>query len=94
VAEARRVAPGVPRGVLETSYHLAPMASLASVAGRDLWQYVEMVDTDLVQTVHGFGGRVIAWTVNAAADIERLAAIGVDGLCTNHVGLARSVLGR
>jgi glycerophosphoryl diester phosphodiesterase len=93
IADARRLSPGLPRGVLETSYHLNPTQSLASVQGRDLWQYLEMIDQPLVDAVHSRGGRVIAWTVNTPADMARLAAMGVDGICTNHVALARMTLG-
>src|ERR1035437_9526630 len=38
VAEARRLAPAVARGVLEASYHIVPTDSMASVDARDLWQ--------------------------------------------------------
>jgi glycerophosphoryl diester phosphodiesterase len=35
---------------------------------------------------------VIAWTVNDAEVMRRFAAIGVDGLCTDDVALARTAL--
>ncbi len=94
VATAARSAPDIPRGVLEVSRHIDPASSLRSVGGRDLWQLVEYLDEALVRDVHAVGGRVIAWTVNAADVIERLAAWQVDGLCTDDVALARQVLGR
>jgi glycerophosphoryl diester phosphodiesterase len=94
VATARHVAPAIARGVLETSYHIDPAASLASVDGRDLWQYAKLIDQALVDTVHARGGRVIAWTVDEAAEVTRLTALGVDGLCTNDVTLAKQILGR
>jgi glycerophosphoryl diester phosphodiesterase len=92
VAEARRLAPSLPRGVLETSYHLDPTASLRSVDARDLWQHWELIDQALVDAVHAHGGRVVAWTVNDAEAVARLAAMGVDALCTDDVPLARRVL--
>jgi glycerophosphoryl diester phosphodiesterase len=93
VAEARRLAPAIPRGVLEASYHIVPTDSMASVDARDLWQGAELIDRAMVDAVHARGGRVIAWTVDAADDMKRLAGIGVDGLCTNDVALCRSTLG-
>jgi glycerophosphoryl diester phosphodiesterase len=93
VAEARRLAPSLPRGVLEASYHVDTTASLLSVAARDLWEYWEMIDRPLVDAVHAIGGRVIAWTVNDPAAMLRLAGMGVDALCTDDVGLARDHLG-
>jgi len=94
VAEARRLASRLPRGILETSYHLDPTAAMASVEARDLWQQWETIDQPLVDAVHARGGRVVAWTANAPSAMERFAAMGVDALCTDDVPLARRVLGR
>jgi glycerophosphoryl diester phosphodiesterase len=92
VAEARRHAPSLPRGVLETSYHLDPVASMASVDARDLWQFWETIDQALVDAVHARNGRVIAWTVNEKGLVSRLANMGVDAVCTDDVALARDAL--
>ena len=94
IAEAASIAPAFPRGVLEVSRHVDPAVSLRSVAARDLWQLAEFVDEALVHEVHAAGARVIAWTVNSADQMERFAAWGVDGICTDNVELARQVLGR
>jgi glycerophosphoryl diester phosphodiesterase len=94
IASARAINPVIPRGVLETSYHIDPLASLRSVDARDLWQEKELIDGALIRAVHSVGGRVIAWTVDSPNDIERLAALGIDGICTNDVAPARQVLGR
>lgn len=93
VAEARRLAPGVPRGVLEASYPLDALAAVRSVAARDLWRHWEHVDEPLVTSAHAAGVRVIAWTVNDPVVVERFAAWGVDGLCTDDVAQARALLG-
>jgi len=94
VAEAAAYAPGIARGVLEVSRHVDVTSAPRSVQARDLWQLVEYIDEPLVAAMHAAGGRVIAWTVNTPAVVERLAAWGVDGLCTDDVALVRSVLGR
>ena len=60
---------------------------LAANGARDAWPQHTIVDALLVDAVHGAGGRVIAWTVNERRDLERLAALGVDGLCTDDVSL-------
>ena len=93
VAEARRIAPGIPRGVLEVSYPVDHLHALQAVGGRDLWRQWPFIDAELVQVATAARCRVIAWTVNAAAEMERLAAIGVHGICTDDVALARRVLG-
>jgi glycerophosphoryl diester phosphodiesterase len=94
IAAARKLAPALERGVLEASYHLAPTASMESVAAACLWMDAGLIDRDLVEAVHAHGGRISAWTVDAPAEMRRLAGLGVDALCTNEVALCRSVLGR
>jgi glycerophosphoryl diester phosphodiesterase len=63
-------------------------ATLAANGARDAWPEHAMVDGRLVDAVHGAGGRVIAWTVNDPRELARLAALDVDGLCTDDVSLA------
>ncbi|HVZ48340.1 MAG TPA: glycerophosphodiester phosphodiesterase [Gemmatimonadaceae bacterium] len=94
VIEARRLAPGVPRGVLESSYRADPTASLREAGARDLWQHETLIDLPLVAAVHAAGARLIAWTVNDAARMRDLAALGVDGICTDDAAAARAALAR
>jgi glycerophosphoryl diester phosphodiesterase len=44
-----------------------------------------LIDATFVDTVHAAGGRVVAWTVNDRADAARLAALGVEALCSDDV---------
>jgi glycerophosphoryl diester phosphodiesterase len=62
-------------------------ALLASHGARDAWPHHSLVDARLVTSVHDAGGRVIAWTANQRAQIARLTALGVDGICTDDVTL-------
>jgi len=94
VAEAASHAPEIARGVLEVSRHVDAASTPRAVLARDLWQLVEYIDESLIREVHAGGGRVIAWTVNDPALVERLAAWGVDGLCSDDVPMVRRVLGR
>ncbi len=94
VAEAGRLAPDVPRGVLEVSYPVDALHALEGVDGRDLWRHWEHVDESLIHEAHASGSRVIAWTVNDAARMLRLADWRVDAICTDDVALARATLGR
>lgn len=93
IAEAQRLAPLVPRGVLEVSYPVDRLHALRAVGGRDLWRQWPFIDEDLVAEAKQSGCRIVAWTVNDAHEMERLAGIGVDALCTDDVALARDVLG-
>ena len=93
VAEARAIAPQIPRGVLEISYPVDALHALQAVGGRDLWRQLAFVDAPLVAAAHAADARVIAWTVNDPAQMETCAALGVDAICTDDVALARRVLG-
>lgn len=94
IAQARTLDPVVPRGVLESSYHVDPAESLRAVGARDLWQHASLVDQALVGAVHAAGGRVIVWTVNDADRAVALARLGVDGICTDDVAGIRRALSR
>ncbi|MBX3132979.1 MAG: glycerophosphodiester phosphodiesterase [Gemmatimonadaceae bacterium] len=93
VAEARRLAPDIPRGVLEVSYPVDALHALKAVGGRDLWRQWPFVDEALVDVAHAAGCRIVAWTVNDPEVMERLGRIGVDAICTDDVALSRRVLG-
>ncbi len=75
--------PGLPRGVLSTSYLLDPAEPLRQTGAGALWQEATLIDAALVDTVHAAGGIVVAWTVNEASRAAELAALGVDALCGN-----------
>ncbi len=47
---------------------------------------------DAIAEAHALGLRVIAWTVNAPADMARLIGWGIDGLVTDRPDLGRRVL--
>lgn len=84
--------PALRCGVLNVSYLVKPLAVLADAGATALWQEHRLVDADLVATVHGAGGVVYAWTVDAAERMRHLLAMGVDGLCTNHPDIARRIV--
>jgi glycerophosphoryl diester phosphodiesterase len=90
----RRHRPSVPVGILSSSYLLDNIGPMHAVEARDLWQHWAMIDADIVAEVHGSGGRVIAWTANDPDAIRALAALGVDGICTDVTDVAREALGR
>jgi glycerophosphoryl diester phosphodiesterase len=49
---------------------------------------VQLVTPRTLHTMHRAGVEVHVWTVNDVADMERLLALGVDGLITDRVDLA------
>ncbi len=48
-----------------------------------VWVYQPLITKRLVQSAHGAGIAVIAWTVDDPARIAVLAGLGVDGICSN-----------
>jgi glycerophosphoryl diester phosphodiesterase len=50
---------------------------------RDATVRHDSVTEELVEAVHARGGRVYAWTVNNRAGIERMRALGADGVITD-----------
>jgi glycerophosphoryl diester phosphodiesterase len=79
------LAPSVRTGVLQVSYPLDSCAVMRAAGASDLWQNIDFVDSSLVVDVHACGGRVIVWTANEVIQWERLAAMGVDGICADNV---------
>jgi glycerophosphoryl diester phosphodiesterase len=43
-----------------------------------------LLDEGLAKSVHERGMKLIPWTVNEPADLERIAALGVDGIITDY----------
>jgi len=92
----RHVAPEIPRALIYARdmpiplRHAWPRLWLAPQALHPHW---EMVDGDYMHRARRAGYRVNVWTVNEAADMERMISLSVDALITDHVTLARTILG-
>ena len=84
--------PDLRRGILLSAYLEDPVSAMRVVGATTLWQEWQQVDRALVTRVHDAGGTLIAWTVNEIGDLERLARIGVDGLCGNYPDRMRVAL--
>jgi glycerophosphoryl diester phosphodiesterase len=76
--------PGLRRGILLSANLCDPVSVMLAVGATTLWQEWQQIDQDLVNQVHDAACAVIAWTVNEIGDLERLARLGVDGLCGNY----------
>lgn len=84
--------PDLRRGILLSAYLDDPVSAMRAVGATTLWQEWQQVDRELVNRVHDAGGLLIAWTVNEIGDLERLARMGVDGLCGNYPDRMRVAL--
>jgi glycerophosphoryl diester phosphodiesterase len=86
VAKFGEVAPDVRRGILFDKLDGVDVAAVMRRTGAlNVWPDHHLIDAALVDVVHAAGGRVIAWTVNDRAHATRLAALGVDALCSDDV---------
>lgn len=90
VARARLLAPDIRGGILFDRAVSDPAAAMRASNALDVWPSREHVTEMLVREVHDNGGRVIPWTVNDGGQAVALAALGVDGLCTDFLSVLRA----
>lgn len=89
LAGARAAAPELPRGLLlDTLWNgwleqAQALGCEAVVCHHPLW------DAATVARVHGAGMRCLSYTVNETAEVQRLWALGTDGIITDRVDLFR-----
>jgi glycerophosphoryl diester phosphodiesterase len=76
--------PELRRGILLSAYLEDPVGAMQVAGATTLWQEWQQIDQELVSRIHFAGLGIVAWTVNEIADIERMARLGVDGLCGNY----------
>jgi glycerophosphoryl diester phosphodiesterase len=84
--------PTLPRGILTEAATPDLRQTLDAAMAQTLWPERSLVDERLVDAVHGLGARVIVWTVDSPADLQRFVSWGVDGICTNHPARARPIV--
>jgi glycerophosphoryl diester phosphodiesterase len=97
LGRVRRLAPHLALGFL---YEAAFPSRLARAATRLMphWRlealhpHWRLIRPATVRRAHARGLRVIAWTVDEAEDMERLASLGVDGIITNQPEQLQRVL--
>lgn len=67
---------------------------LIKAAGGAVWSpsYTE-VSADSVKEAHSLGLKVVVWTVNDVADMQRMIAWGVDGMISDYPDLLRKTAG-
>lgn len=89
---------GAPRpspwlGGLDPARFGNSVVRLVQAAGVATWgPDYEDLNAQRVAEAHELGLRVVPWTVNATADIERLLALGVDGMTSDRPDMLRELL--
>ena len=103
IASPDRRSLGLLAGRVRTSYSYTrhnpgPAAPLARTLAAGRWRSTSandmtvrhtLVSPSLVDVVHQAGGRLFAWTVNTREGIDRMGALGVDGVITDDPRLFR-----
>ncbi|HSN41540.1 MAG TPA: glycerophosphodiester phosphodiesterase [Burkholderiales bacterium] len=65
---------------------------MVKAAGGAIWSpYYEEVTRENVGEAHKLGLKVVAWTVNAEADMRRMIEWGVDGVISDYPDLLRKI---
>jgi glycerophosphoryl diester phosphodiesterase len=84
LAQARRLEPAVRLGVLAARSTGAMLETAARLGAVSVNPRVNLVTAALVVRAHRGGFKVLVWTVDNGANIERMIALGVDGIMTNY----------
>lgn len=61
--------------------------SMEATGAADLWIQARLITPSLIREIHDAGAVVFAWTVNDVDAATKLAAMGVDGICTDDVSI-------
>ncbi len=70
----------------------SPVAQAAQVP--EYWGDIRVITPAFVRGMHARGIQVHAWTINEPEDMQRLLALGVDGIITNYPDRLLTLLGR
>jgi glycerophosphoryl diester phosphodiesterase len=85
LATLRTALPNLPLGVLAEQVDEQACAAAQAVQASVIGCALDHVDAAAVTAAHGAGCRLWVFTVNAADDAARLAALGVDGVFTDRL---------
>jgi glycerophosphoryl diester phosphodiesterase len=80
-------------GGLDPQQFDGSVVRLVHASGAGTWgpDYLDL-DAQRVEQAHALGLRVVPWTVNEPADMERLLEFGVDGMISDRPDVLRSLL--
>ncbi|RVU44322.1 glycerophosphodiester phosphodiesterase [Rubrivivax rivuli] len=82
---AQATSPALPRALLLDTLPKEPVARAQALACVAVVTQHRLMDGALCTALHAAGLRALCYTVNEDADVQRLQALGVDGLITDAV---------
>lgn len=78
---------------LRPADHGGSVPRLANAAGCTVWSpYFGELDAESLAQARALGLKVIVWTVNERADIERMVALDLDGIISDYPGRVREAM--
>jgi glycerophosphoryl diester phosphodiesterase len=82
-------------GGLDPARFGGSVVGLVQATGAGTWGPDHLdLDAELIEQAHALGLRVVPWTVNEPADMERMLGLEVDGMTTDRPDVLRAMLER
>jgi glycerophosphoryl diester phosphodiesterase len=89
LTEAKKIMPGLCYGLLvEDSAVFESFPARPGFVPEYVNPKLQLVDEELISRLHGFGAKVVVWTVNSTEEMVRMKRLGADGLITDHPEIA------
>ena len=85
LAAAREAVPALPRALLLDALAPGWLDAVRALGCAGVVCKHTLIDAAVTAAVHGAGMRLAAYTVNGAAEAQRLTGLGIDGLITDAV---------
>jgi glycerophosphoryl diester phosphodiesterase len=82
---AREAAPHLPRALLLDTLRDGWFAQVQALGCVAVVTHHALMDASLIGRLHGAGLRALVYTVNEAAEAQRLLGLGIDGMITDAV---------
>jgi glycerophosphoryl diester phosphodiesterase len=80
---------------LKLADHGGSLPRMVKAMGGKIWSpFFRDMTPEMFAEAHALGLEVVVWTVNEAADIDRMIALGVDGIITDYPDRAREVMAK
>lgn len=80
----RQLDPLVMTGFLFSDRLSSPVSTAVDAGARQLLPRIDRVTRELVTEAHAHDLKVVAWTADSRAEMQKLIAAGVDGIITNY----------
>jgi glycerophosphoryl diester phosphodiesterase len=70
----------------------SPLTENAYPLWKRLFHYYKHITAELLNEAHELGIQVFVWTVDSKNDMERLIAMGIDGIITNRPDILKDII--